>query len=63
MPSSQETKERKLTRAQQEREEKLEDIARQVREGSLKIRKMTPSERERYGEPQNKKKPPKKDWH
>jgi hypothetical protein len=35
-------------RAAQRRREKLEEIQRQVKDGSLKIRPMTPAERKRY---------------
>jgi hypothetical protein len=35
-------------RAAERRREKLQDIERQVKDGSLKIRKMTPEERQRY---------------
>jgi len=38
-------------RAAQARTEKLANIERQVREGSLVIRTMTPAERERYPTP------------
>jgi hypothetical protein len=35
-------------RAAEKRRVKLEDVQRQVKEGSLTIRKMTPEERKRY---------------
>jgi hypothetical protein len=35
-------------RAAERRREKLEEIRRQVKDGSLTIRKMTPAERRRY---------------
>jgi hypothetical protein len=35
-------------RAAERRRAKLEEIQRQVQDGSLKIRKMTPEERKRY---------------
>jgi hypothetical protein len=35
-------------RAAERRREKLEEIRRQVKDGSLTIRKMTPEERKRY---------------
>jgi len=35
-------------RAAEKRRLRLEDVKRQVKEGSLTIRKMTPEERERY---------------
>jgi hypothetical protein len=38
-------------RAAKARQEKLEEIERQVREGSLVIRTMTPAERARYPKP------------
>jgi hypothetical protein len=37
-------------RAAERRRVKLEEIQRQIKSGSLKIRKMTPDERRRYGE-------------
>jgi hypothetical protein len=41
-------------RAAERRRVKLEEIQRQIKSGSLKIRKMTPDERRRYGAPPTK---------
>jgi len=45
-------------RAAEKRRTKLQDIQRQVREGSLKIRKMTADERQRFP-PRSSKRTPK----
>ena len=40
-------------RAEQKHKEKLEEVERQVQDGSLTIRKMTPEERKQYPKPEN----------
>ncbi len=57
MATSEEIHERKLTRRQLERQQKLDYIEQLENEGKLRIRKMTDAERERYGPPKNLKKP------
>jgi hypothetical protein len=38
-------------RAEQARQDKLDDLDRQVKEGNLTVRQMTPEEREKYPAP------------